>query len=85
MTGLRDLASESLALLRRAIYDPSFDALFKLDVYGSLVGMFELNNLGFSITSQLGDWLQEVRRELKQPGVTHDQLLPLGKMLTHHG
>jgi len=43
---LKDLAQESLSLLRAAIFDERFAALFELDVYGSIVGMFELNNLG---------------------------------------
>jgi len=43
---LKDLAQESLRLLRAAIFDECFAALFELDVYGSIVGMFELNNLG---------------------------------------
>ena len=43
---LRDLASDSLSLLKAAIYDQRFPELFDLDVYGSIVGMFELNNLG---------------------------------------
>lgn len=43
---LKDLASDSLSLLKAAIYDERFPALFDLDVYGSIVGMFELNNLG---------------------------------------
>ncbi len=42
---LRDLASDSLRLLKAAIYDARFPALFDLDVYGSIIGMFELNNL----------------------------------------
>ena len=43
---LKDLAQESLSLLRAAIFDERFAALFELDVYGSIVAMFELNNLG---------------------------------------
>ena len=44
--GLRGLAEDSLALLREAIWDERFPALFALDVYGAIIGMFELNNLG---------------------------------------
>lgn len=53
---LKDLASDSLDLLKGAIYDERFAALFDLDVYGSIVGMFELNNLGMQelICSSLG-------------------------------
>lgn len=43
---LKGLASDSLHLLQAAIYDERFPELFGLDVYGSIVGMFELNNLG---------------------------------------
>ena len=43
---LKDLASDSLDLLKTAFFDERFPALFDLDVYGSIVGMFELNNLG---------------------------------------
>lgn len=51
---LKDLASDSLNLLRAAIYDERFPALFDLDVYGSIVGMFELNNLGAQMLTCLG-------------------------------
>ena len=43
---LRGLAAESLQLLRAALFDARFPALFELPVFGSIVGMFELNNLG---------------------------------------
>ena len=49
---LQDLAEESLSLLRGAIGDARFPALFDLDVYGSIVGMFELNNLGKHTASE---------------------------------
>ena len=42
---LKGLASESLALLKEFLYDERFPALFDLEVYGSIIGMFELNNL----------------------------------------
>ena len=48
---LRDTAEESLRLLCRAIYDERVPALFGLDLYGSIVGMFELNNLGRAYTA----------------------------------
>ena len=51
VTELRDTAEESLRLLCQAIYDERFPALFGLDVYGSIVGMFELNNLGRAYTA----------------------------------
>jgi hypothetical protein len=43
---VKGLAAESLQLLRAALFDPRFPALFELPVYGSIIGMFELNNLG---------------------------------------
>ena len=49
---LKALAQESLSLLQAAIYDERFPALFDLDVYGSIVGMFELNNLGITLSPQ---------------------------------
>lgn len=43
---LQELAAESLSLLKDAIGDDRFPASFDLEVYGSIIGMFELNNLG---------------------------------------
>ena len=43
---LKGLAADSLALLRAALYDARFPALFELELYGAIVGIFELNNLG---------------------------------------
>ena len=48
---LRGLAGDSLELLREAIYDERFPALFSLEVYGSIIGMFELNNLSEHLPS----------------------------------
>lgn len=47
---LRDLARESLSLLEAAVQAKDrFPALFNLDIYGSIIGMFELNNLGETV------------------------------------
>lgn len=43
---IQDLAAESLSLLQEAVYDSKFPGLFTLEVYGSIIGMFELNNIG---------------------------------------
>ena len=43
---LKGLADDSLQLLRVALYDARFPALFEPPVYGAIIGMFELNNLG---------------------------------------
>jgi len=45
------------------LYDKDYPGLFDLDVYGSLVGMFELNNLGMSIPSPLANWLEGLLSE----------------------
>lgn len=45
---LKDLAAESLGLLAAALprQQAAFPALLSLPMYGALIGMFELNNLG---------------------------------------
>lgn len=47
---LRGLAEDSLTLLKEFLYDERFPALFDLDVYGSIIGIYELNNLSKSHT-----------------------------------
>ena len=47
---LRGLAEDSLTLLKEFLYDERFPALFDLEVYGSIIGMFELNNLSMLLT-----------------------------------
>lgn len=42
---LKELAEDSLTLLKLFLYDERFPALFDLELYGSIIGMFELNNL----------------------------------------
>lgn len=46
---LKELAADSLALLRAGLQDSRFPQLFDLQLYGSLVGMFELNNLALAV------------------------------------
>ena len=55
LADLKDLASQSLGLLKNCLFDPRFPALFCLDVYGSIIGMFELNNLGELLSGKLSD------------------------------
>ncbi|DBA72664.1 TPA: hypothetical protein ACH3X2_010405 [Trebouxia sp. C0005] len=57
---LKDLAQESLSLLRAALFDERFAALFELDVYGSIVGMFELNNLGIMSPSPVQEYMEAI-------------------------
>ncbi|BDA42304.1 probable SET and MYND domain-containing protein 5 [Coccomyxa sp. Obi] len=55
---LRELASDSLELLKAFLYDDRFPGLFHLDVYGSIVGMFELNNLDLFVASPVEDYFE---------------------------
>ncbi|OEL12783.1 Histone-lysine N-methyltransferase ATXR2 [Dichanthelium oligosanthes] len=53
---MRDLAFASLQLLKDAIFDPECAPLFSLDVYGHIIGMFELNNLDLVVASPVEDY-----------------------------
>ncbi|WVZ87279.1 hypothetical protein U9M48_033940 [Paspalum notatum var. saurae] len=53
---IRDLAFLSLQLLKDAIFDPECAPLFSLDVYGHIIGMFELNNLDLVVASPVEDY-----------------------------
>ncbi|CAN6229664.1 unnamed protein product [Urochloa humidicola] len=53
---IRDLAFESLQLLKDAIFDPECAPLFSLDIYGHIIGMFELNNLDLVVASPVEDY-----------------------------
>ncbi|KAJ1272913.1 hypothetical protein BS78_06G239400 [Paspalum vaginatum] len=53
---IRDLAFMSLQLLKDAIFDPECAPLFSLDIYGHIIGMFELNNLDLVVASPVEDY-----------------------------
>ncbi|XP_051126295.1 histone-lysine N-methyltransferase ATXR2 isoform X2 [Andrographis paniculata] len=53
---IKDLAFESLQLLKEAIYDEECAPLFSLDIYGHIIGMFELNNLDLVVASPIEDY-----------------------------
>ncbi|XP_066343930.1 histone-lysine N-methyltransferase ATXR2-like [Miscanthus floridulus] len=53
---IRDLAFTSLQLLKDAIFDPECAPLFSLDIYGHIIGMFELNNLDLVVASPVEDY-----------------------------
>ncbi|XP_047939856.1 histone-lysine N-methyltransferase ATXR2 [Salvia hispanica] len=53
---IKDLAFESLQLLKEAIYDEECALLFSLDIYGHIIGMFELNNLDLVVASPVEDY-----------------------------
>lgn len=67
---LKDLAMESLDLLKHALSSSSgrrtkwgnipllFPALFTIDVWGNIIGMFELNNLAIHVPNPLQKWLR---------------------------
>ncbi|GAX78651.1 hypothetical protein CEUSTIGMA_g6089.t1 [Chlamydomonas eustigma] len=56
---LRSLVQSSLALLRKALPGASalFPPLFSEEVFGAIVGMFELNNLSLSVPTPVEDYL----------------------------
>jgi len=53
---MKEIASESLSLLKDAIYDELYAPLFSLEVYGHIIGMFELNNLEIVVASPVEDY-----------------------------
>ncbi|KAG9159723.1 hypothetical protein Leryth_007751, partial [Lithospermum erythrorhizon] len=53
---VKELAFESLQLLKKAIYDEECEPLFSLEIYGHIIGMFEQNNLDLVVQSPLGDY-----------------------------
>ncbi|PIN18330.1 putative histone tail methylase containing SET domain [Handroanthus impetiginosus] len=53
---IKNLAFESLQLLKEAIYDRECAPLFSLDIYGHIIGMFELNNLDLVVASPVEDY-----------------------------
>ncbi|KAF3325646.1 histone-lysine N-methyltransferase ATXR2 isoform X1 [Carex littledalei] len=72
-TEIRDLASTSLELLKDAIFDAECAPLFSLDVYGSIIGMFELNNLDLVVASPIEDYfiyIDELADKEKEEALT---------------
>ncbi|KAM0937072.1 putative [histone H3]-lysine(4) N-trimethyltransferase chromatin remodeling SET family [Dioscorea sansibarensis] len=53
---IRDLAFSSLQLLKDAIFDNECAPLFSLEVFGHVIGMFELNNLDLVVASPVEDY-----------------------------
>eukprot|EP00249_Psilotum_nudum_P005061 c18541_g1_i1 orf=230-1696(+) len=48
---LKELAGESLSLLKGALFQEDYAPLFSLQVYGHIIGLFELNNLDLVVAS----------------------------------
>lgn len=53
---IKNLACTSLELLKIAIFDKECEALFSLEIYGNIIGMFELNNLDLVVASPVEDY-----------------------------
>ncbi|OMO60161.1 hypothetical protein CCACVL1_24353 [Corchorus capsularis] len=53
---MRELAFTSLQLLKEAIFDKECEPLFSLEIYGHIIGMFELNNLDLVVASPVEDY-----------------------------
>lgn len=53
---IKQLAFESLQLLKEAIFDKECEPLFSLEIYGHIIGMFELNNLDLVVASPVEDY-----------------------------
>lgn len=53
---IKELAFTSLQLLKSAIFDKECEPLFSLEIYGHIIGMFELNNLDLVVASPVEDY-----------------------------
>ncbi|KAL3332842.1 hypothetical protein AABB24_033085 [Solanum stoloniferum] len=53
---MKELALTSLQLLKEAIFDEECQPLFSLEIYGNIIGMFELNNLDLVVESPVEDY-----------------------------
>ncbi|KAL2331817.1 hypothetical protein Fmac_019398 [Flemingia macrophylla] len=53
---IKELAFESLQLLKTAIFDRECEPFFSLEIYGHIIGMFELNNLDLVVASPVEDY-----------------------------
>lgn len=53
---IKELAFKSLDLLKKAIFDKECAPLFSLEIYGQIIGMFELNNLDLVVASPVEDY-----------------------------
>ncbi|GAB4859468.1 Histone-lysine N-methyltransferase atxr2 [Ancistrocladus abbreviatus] len=63
---IKQMAFMSLQLLKAAIFDKECAPLFSLDVYGHIIGMFELNNLDLVVASPVEDYFLYID-DLPQP------------------
>ncbi|KAK9835164.1 hypothetical protein WJX81_002351 [Elliptochloris bilobata] len=77
---LRGLAADSLELLRAALFDTRFPALFELELFGAIIGIFELNNLDIIVNSPVEEYLLFVHEE--HEGVMSDDAAATAQRLT---
>ncbi|CAK9315588.1 unnamed protein product [Citrullus colocynthis] len=63
---IREMAFTSLQLLKEAIFDMGCEPLFSLEIYGHIIGMFELNNLDLVVVSPVEDYFLYID-ELSSP------------------
>ncbi|KAF5194344.1 Histone-lysine n-methyltransferase atxr2, partial [Thalictrum thalictroides] len=59
----------SLQLLKEAIFDKECAPLFSLEIYGNIIGMFELNNLDLVVASPVEDYflyIDDLQNEKKE-------------------
>ncbi|TYJ98309.1 histone-lysine N-methyltransferase ATXR2 isoform X2 [Cucumis melo var. makuwa] len=63
---IREMAFMSLQLLKEAIFDVGCEPLFSLEIYGRIIGMFELNNLDLVVASPVEDYFLYID-ELSSP------------------
>ncbi|KAL6766422.1 hypothetical protein ACKKBG_A35940 [Auxenochlorella protothecoides x Auxenochlorella symbiontica] len=74
-----ELCQTAADLLRRALWDPRFPALFHEDVVGCLVGMVELNNLDLVVPSPALAWYRWYQEQyLTDPRRSEGQQDPAG-------
>eukprot|EP00898_Chlorokybus_atmophyticus_P002763 jgi/Chlat1/3488/Chrsp23S03679 len=84
---LKELAGESLSLLSDAIgtYDPVMKFLLQQDVYESIVGMFELNNLDMVVESPVERYFLHMDGQAPQlKAITQPLLDALGPSYADH-
>ncbi|XP_024526796.1 histone-lysine N-methyltransferase ATXR2 [Selaginella moellendorffii] len=66
---IKELAEASLSQLKAALGEPEFAPLFSLEIYGSIIGMFELNNLDVVVASPVENYflyIQDLEPALKE-------------------
>ncbi|KAG0568052.1 hypothetical protein KC19_7G182800 [Ceratodon purpureus] len=53
---MKEIAAQSLSLLKSAICEENYAPLFSLEIYGHIIGMFELNNLEIVVASPVEEY-----------------------------